>query len=53
MTELKRVLMQRDEMTSQEADDLINEMIDRIYDGDNPEMVLSEEAGLEPDSDEG
>jgi len=32
MSELKTVLMERDELTSREADDIIEEMKDRILD---------------------
>jgi hypothetical protein len=50
MTELKRVLMERDDLTSEEADEIIQEMRDMIYyDGINPEMVLEEMVRLEPD----
>jgi len=48
MTELKRVLMNRDELTSDEADEQIAEMSGQINDGENPEDVLYD-IGLEPD----
>ena len=48
MSELKRVLMNRDEMTDSEANELIHEMKDRVYEGENPEEILYE-IGLEPD----
>jgi len=47
MTELKAALMSRGE-SSQEASEIINEMIDKVIEGENPEEVLYEE-GLEPD----
>lgn len=50
MTSLKQVLMERDELTSKEADELIAEARRMILeDGENPEEVLYEEFGLEPD----
>ena len=50
MTSLKQVLMERDELTSKEADDLIAEARRMILeDGEDPEEVLYEEFGLEPD----
>lgn len=45
---LKSVLMRRDELTSNEADAIINEMKQRVWDGEDPEEILYEE-GLEPD----
>ena len=48
MSELKRILIERDEMTSQEADELINEMKERVLEGEDPEEILSE-ISLEPD----
>ena len=50
MTELKQAIMQRDGLTSEEADELIynaREMV--LEDGMDPEEVLLEEFGLEPD----
>jgi hypothetical protein len=48
MTELKKVLMERDGLTEEEADIQISEMTKQIEDGDNPEEVLYD-IGLEPD----
>ncbi len=48
MENLKQVLMRRDEMTEEEADEQIAEMREQIYDGEDPEEVLYE-IGLEPD----
>lgn len=48
MSELKQVLMKRDEMTSEEADEMIREMREEVYAGSNPEDVLYD-IGLEPD----
>ena len=50
MTELKRILMQRDELSAEEADDLILEMREAVYAaGEDPEAVLHDYAQLEPD----
>ena len=50
MTELKQAIMKRDGLTSEEADELIynaRKMV--LEDGMDPEGVLLEEFGLEPD----
>ena len=47
MSELKRVLMNRDGLTAEEADAEIAQMYEMIAEGDNPEDVLYE-WGLEP-----
>jgi hypothetical protein len=49
MTDLKKVLMERDGMTSEEADTAISEARDRVFDGEDPDDVLQDEFGLEPD----
>ena len=49
LTELHRVLMRRDEMTADEADELIQEARQAVEDGEDPEEILYEEFGLEPD----
>lgn len=50
MESLKQVLMRRDDMSSEEADEMIQEARGRVLnDGENPEDVLQEEFGLEPD----
>lgn len=46
---IKQILMQRDGMSSDDADDLIEEAKEAIHDGEDPEEVLSEFFGLEPD----
>ncbi len=49
MSELKKVLIDRDEMTSQEADEVIAELNNRlINDGEDPQEVLMS-VGLEED----
>lgn len=46
---LKKVLMRRDGLTSSEADERIAEAKEMIADGQDPEEVLHDEFGLEPD----
>ena len=48
MTELVKVLMRRDGLTRQEAEELRQEMQERMEEGEDPEEILYEE-GLEPD----
>lgn len=48
--EIKQVLMDRDGCSSEEADQRIDDARERILvDGEDPEEVLLEEFGLEPD----
>ena len=49
MSELKKVLMQRDGMSLLEADNAIDDAKQRVFEGEDPEDVLAEEFGLEPD----
>jgi len=49
LTELQRVLMRRDEMSAEEADEMIQEARERVEVGEDPEDILYEEFGLEPD----
>jgi len=46
---LKEVLMRRDGMEAEEADELIEEAQQAVMDGDDPEEVLANWFGLEPD----
>ena len=46
---LKQVLMRRDGMTSREANEAIADARERVLEGEDPEEVLAEEFGLEPD----
>lgn len=46
---LKQVLINRDSLTSTEADLLIEEARLRVAEGEDPEEILFEEFGLEPD----
>jgi hypothetical protein len=49
MKTLKEVLMERDDLSSDEADELIKEAREQVYNGEDPEEVLFNEFGLEPD----
>ena len=50
LTELHRVLMRRDGMTAEEADEMIQEARRAVLeDGEDPEDALHDEFGLEPD----
>ena len=46
---LKKVLIQRDGMSGVEADQEIKELRSRVFNGENPEEILFDEYGLEPD----
>jgi len=46
---LLEVLMRRDSLSKVEAQSQIKEARERIYDGEDPEEILLEEFGLEPD----
>ena len=47
--ELKQVLMERDGMTGVEATQEIKDIRSRVFEGENPEIILYEEYRLEPD----
>ena len=50
MESLREVLMRRDGLSGEEADELIEEARSMVYEeGRDPEEVLREEFGLEPD----
>ncbi len=49
MSELQSVLMCRDHMTASEARDTIADLRRRVYNGEDPEELLHDELGLEPD----
>lgn len=49
MSELKKVLMERDNLSSDEADQKINVVANRVISGEDAETLLMEEFGLEPD----
>jgi hypothetical protein len=49
MCDLKTTIMRRDGLSSQEADELINEAKWRVTNGDDPQEVLQEMFQLELD----
>lgn len=49
MKTLKQVLIERDGLTESEADEQIKEAKQRVLDGEDPEEILLDEFGLEPD----
>jgi len=49
MTNLKQVLMNRDGITSTEAEEQIDEVVEQTIAGGDPEELLQSELGLEPD----
>ena len=49
MYSIKSVLMRRDGLTPDEADELIQEAREMVAEGENPERILRVEFGLEPD----
>lgn len=46
---LEQILVRRDGLTRTEARDAINDAKRRVLEGEDPEIVLEEEFGLEPD----
>lgn len=49
MESLREVLMRRDGLSGNEADEMIEYAKSRVEDGEDPEEVLYDEFGLEPD----
>jgi len=49
MTELEQILMERDGLSKDEVEELIQEARERVANGEDPETILFEEFGLEPD----
>lgn len=49
MSELMRVLMDQDGMNYREAEEAVKEAKQRVNNGEDPEEILLEEFGLEPD----
>ena len=45
----KQVLMRRDGLSAAEADELIAEARERVLEGEDPEEILHDDFGLEPD----
>lgn len=49
VTELEQVLIERDKMSLEEAREMIDEARKEIANGRDPEEILYEDFGLEPD----
>lgn len=49
MNELMKILVERDDLTWSEAEELVEEARQRVRDGEDPEEILREDFGLEPD----
>ncbi len=49
MNQIIAILVSRDNLTLPEAQELLEEARQRVASGDDPEDVLAEEFGLEPD----
>lgn len=49
METIKEILISRDDMSPDEADELIQDMKEQVLNGADPEQVLHDEVGLEPD----
>ena len=46
---LKTVIMRRDGLTSEQADEMIDEAKQMVLEGEDPEEILLDMFGLEPD----
>ena len=46
---IRQILMRRDQVTAAEVTEMLEEARERIRAGEDPEEVLAEEFGLEPD----
>ena len=49
ISSLVSVLMRRDDLSQSEAEKLVNDAKRRVRNGENPEEILYEDFGLEPD----
>ena len=49
MNRIVEILMNRDGMTQKDADRMLMEAQCEIYEGANPEKILEDDFGLEPD----
>lgn len=49
MTKIEQILISRDGLTAKEAHQLLTEAKQMVYEGFDPEEVLMDEFGLEPD----
>lgn len=43
------LLMRRDDMSREDAEETLRELTDRVADGEDPEELMHYELGLEPD----
>lgn len=46
---IKQIMMRRDGLTAEYAQELIDEAREAVADGEDPEQILEEYFGLEPD----
>lgn len=49
MESIVEILMRRDNMSKDEAEEMLQEARERVAEGEDPEEILHEEFGLEPD----
>lgn len=49
MTQVERIIIERDGYSSEEARELLEEARERVLQGEDPEEILYSEFGLEPD----
>jgi hypothetical protein len=49
MSEIVKILMERDKFTLEEAEEELKQLKQRVLEGENPEELLADELGLEPD----
>lgn len=49
METIVQILMSRDGMSRADAEELVQELRQRVIEGEDPEDLLHEELGLEPD----
>ena len=49
MKSLKETIMERDDLTDEEATEMIADARRRAYEGEDPEEILYGDFGLEPD----
>jgi hypothetical protein len=49
MCSIKKVIMKRDGLSAEEADAMIAEARELVADGEDPEVILYTDFGLEPD----
>ena len=49
METITQILMRRDGMSREDARELVQELRQRVLEGEDPEELLHDELGLEPD----